>query len=63
MRVNRELRETYKPPDPVADVKRRRLGSEYIIFIIIIYYTANGFLPGGSSTTIGQHTNNTHHTK
>jgi hypothetical protein len=31
--------------------------------IIIIYLNCKWVLPGVSGTTIGQHTNNTHHTK
>jgi hypothetical protein len=32
-----------------------------ILFIIIIYLTANGFLPGGSGNTISHNTQITHH--
>jgi hypothetical protein len=35
----------------------------HIIIIIIIYLTANWFLPGGSGTTIRQRSNETQHTK
>jgi hypothetical protein len=35
---------------------------QYILFIFICYYLiANGFSPGGSGTTVGQQTNNTHY--
>jgi hypothetical protein len=34
-----------------------------LFFYLFIFYTANGFLPGGSGTTIRNNTNNTHPTK
>jgi hypothetical protein len=42
---------------------RVSVASYIIIIIIIIILTANVFLPCGSGTTIGQHTNNTPHSK
>jgi hypothetical protein len=35
----------------------------YYFFIITIYLTANGFLPGGSGTTVRHNTQITHHTQ
>jgi hypothetical protein len=42
-------------------MKRSREYSFYYYYLFIL--NANWFLPGGSGTTIRQHTNNTNHTK
>jgi hypothetical protein len=39
------------------------LFSEYRFNLLLFILNANGFLPGGSGTTVRRNTNNTHHTQ